>query len=253
MAPYFWHREILPEDFNLAFRLASPSVIYPGVGHFVPERSGKLADDIFAHHYLVNEPKFAKLLGMENVKYFIFEEDYGKIEGMEFIRAINKDKEGFITYLYRNNRWMPRAYFVGSYKVRLPEDILKEIFNDDFEPSREVFLEKNPNMPVSDGRGLVNIRSYSDEKIVIDAKAQDGGFLVLSDTYYPGWKAYVDGKEAEILRANYAYRALYLEKGDHEVTFEYKPMSVRVGAYISGGSLLILVLALFVLGKRRLL
>jgi hypothetical protein len=52
----------------------------------------------------------------------------------------------------------------------------------------------------------------------------------LSDTYYPGWKAFVDGKRTKIYRANYTFRALPLSAGTHRVEFVYDPLSFKLGA-----------------------
>ena len=71
--------------------------------------------------------------------------------------------------------------------------------------------------------------------------------LLLTDNYYPGWKAAVDREETEILRANYTFRAVPLTAGGHEVRFYYDPMSFKVGLIISVLSLV----ALGVLVKPR--
>lgn len=55
------------------------------------------------------------------------------------------------------------------------------------------------------------------------------GFLVVLDSYYPGWKAYVDGRESGILRANYAFRAVEVPAGIHTVALSYSPRSFQVG------------------------
>jgi uncharacterized membrane protein YfhO len=59
------------------------------------------------------------------------------------------------------------------------------------------------------------------------------GVLVLSDTAYPGWQATVNGRAAEVYRANYAYRAVILDAGAHEVVYRYRPLSFFGGAAIS--------------------
>ena len=58
-------------------------------------------------------------------------------------------------------------------------------------------------------------------------------YLVLSEVYYPGWKAYVDGRAEPVLRASYAFRAVYLEPGYHEVHLVFEPLSWKVGLGIS--------------------
>jgi len=60
-----------------------------------------------------------------------------------------------------------------------------------------------------------------------------GGYLVNTDAYYPGWRAYVDGRPAALYRANLAFRAVLVPPGRHTVTFRYEPRSLRVGAAVS--------------------
>ena len=77
--------------------------------------------------------------------------------------------------------------------------------------------------------------------MTIRVESQRAGLLVLSDTYYPGWKAYVDGQETPIYPTDVALRSVYLEAGEHEVRFVYSPASFKLGVLISGLSLLALV------------
>ncbi len=59
------------------------------------------------------------------------------------------------------------------------------------------------------------------------------GFLVLSDTYYPGWKAYVDGREERIYQADYFLRAVFLSSGLHKVKFIFDPLSFKLGLWMT--------------------
>jgi uncharacterized membrane protein YfhO len=62
--------------------------------------------------------------------------------------------------------------------------------------------------------------------------------LVLSELWYPGWRACDNGREVKIHRANYLLRSVYLEEGQHTVEFVYDPLSVKVGSWISVGVML---------------
>lgn len=84
--------------------------------------------------------------------------------------------------------------------------------------------------------------------MVIEATAPRAGYLVLADTFYPGWEALVDGAEAPIVRANTMFRAVPLTAGRHEVEFLFRPGSVRSGAMVSA---LGLILAGFLAWPRR--
>ena len=93
---------------------------------------------------------------------------------------------------------------------------------------------------------------YQPEKVVIEADLPQAGFLVLSDSYYPGWKVFVDGEEDRILRANYIMRAVRLSPGHHQVEFIYDPSSFKLGLAISLATLfLILVLIGYEIIKNR--
>jgi uncharacterized membrane protein YfhO len=76
--------------------------------------------------------------------------------------------------------------------------------------------------------------SESNNGLSLLVRAREKSLLVVSDTYYPGWKAFVNGKETKIYRADYAFRAIPLDAGTHRVEFIYDPISLKLGA---GGTL----------------
>ncbi len=82
-------------------------------------------------------------------------------------------------------------------------------------------------------KGAVHLVSYHANKVVLTTESDGDGFLYLSDTYYPGWRAYVDGKETKIYRANLAFRAVEVPKGRHTVVFKYVPMSFYIGLVLT--------------------
>jgi len=85
------------------------------------------------------------------------------------------------------------------------------------------------------------ITKYSGNRVEIEADMPTAGFLVLSDTFYPGWRAYVDGRETPVYCANYFLRGIALDKGQHRVEFRFQPASLRRGAAISGATLVLLL------------
>jgi hypothetical protein len=82
-------------------------------------------------------------------------------------------------------------------------------------------------------RGLPEFISESNNRLQLHVEASGDSFLVLSDTYYPGWKVYVDGEKKKIYRANYTFRAVPLRPGTHQVEFVYDPLSFKLGAMIT--------------------
>jgi uncharacterized membrane protein YfhO len=91
---------------------------------------------------------------------------------------------------------------------------------------------------------------YAPERVTVEATARRRGLLVLSDLYYPGWKAEVDGREVEIERVNYLMRGVPLAAGNHRVEFRYEPTSWRMGWALSLAGLGALA-GLVVAGLRR--
>lgn len=81
--------------------------------------------------------------------------------------------------------------------------------------------------------GKATITAYDLDNVSIDATAAEGGWLVLADTYYPGWRAWVDGTEVPVRRADYAFRAVCLTPGHHTVTFAFESVPLLIGAAIT--------------------
>ena len=81
---------------------------------------------------------------------------------------------------------------------------------------------------------IINILSIQDNKVDLQVNAPSSGYLLMADVWYPGWRAWTDGKEIPILRANYLFRALAIPAGEQEVTIAYQPMIFDIAALISG-------------------
>ena len=93
--------------------------------------------------------------------------------------------------------------------------------------------------------GRIVLKDYSPNRLSYDVSAAACGLAVFSEIYYPaGWKAYIDGEEVPVLRADYTLRALLIDEGDHEVEFVYDPGSFTLGKNISLASSLAIILAL---------
>lgn len=121
---------------------------------------------------------------------------------------------------------LPRAFIVFNARfIENDDQILERLSIND--PSSEVLLSARGNdilgQDAVPSSWSVNIPHYEKNRAVLATHSNQDGFLVLSDTFFPGWHARIDGKETPIFRANYDFRAIVLPKGDHEVIFEYHP------------------------------
>ena len=94
--------------------------------------------------------------------------------------------------------------------------------------------------------GSISLIKYQPDHLVYQSATTQPQLAVFSEIYYPaGWKAYIDGNESEIIRANYILRALVIPAGQHDIEFRFEPDSYKYGQIISiAGSLLIIALIL---------
>jgi hypothetical protein len=99
-------------------------------------------------------------------------------------------------------------------------------------------------------KGQVEILAYRPNQVRLHVETPTTGWLVLTDLYYPGWRAQVNGREVSIQATNYGLRGVCIPAGSHEVIFEFTPPLLHYGAVLSGGAwLLLLLVGLWWLGK----
>jgi hypothetical protein len=147
--------------------------------------------------------------------------------------------------LVQNEDVLPRAYLVDRTQVQGQEDILQHIANSDLDFHRMVLLDRDPGLKATHHQfnriRPVEITSYHPEQVELRLETPHESLLVLTDSFYPGWRAWVGGVEAEIFRANGLFRAIRVPAGQHRVVFEYRPRSLRWGMGISVASLGLLI------------
>lgn len=158
------------------------------------------------------------------------------------------EREGTLRlYVYENESVLPRAFLVHSLKViKNRQQILDALKDPDFDPRAVLILEEEPEEPVAhplqeDESSQISFLSYEEDEFVLKASLQRSGYLFLSEVYFPGWKAFVDGQSTKIYRANYLFRSICLDEGNHTVRFVYSPLSLEIGASITVLTLIILI------------
>ncbi|PDV99812.1 hypothetical protein A9Q02_00955 [Candidatus Chloroploca asiatica] len=148
--------------------------------------------------------------------------------------------------VYERTTPLPRAYLVSSASVfNDDEALLNALLAEDVAAGQRVLLEEPPPFPLVTTRltvGTAQIIDYQPDKVEIAVETSAPALLVLSDAYFPGWRALVDGVETPILRTNYAFRGVPVSAGVHNVIFIYNPISFKIGFLITISSLGVLVL-----------
>jgi uncharacterized membrane protein YfhO len=143
---------------------------------------------------------------------------------------------------------LPRAFMVSD--MRQDSDILKTYYDESFDPLSEVLLNESIEFdPSPHFHGKVEQVRYRPNHVTIKTRQEGNGFLVLMDSYFPGWSVKVDGKEKPVLQANHFYRAVQLGPGKHTLEFEYFPEGFKLGLMMSGISLLLFALGCVLWGK----
>jgi hypothetical protein len=129
-----------------------------------------------------------------------------------------------------------RAFLVSNVEIAASHaDALRRFIRPDFPYGNTVVLEDSLRAARSGQppAGSVKIERYQSSRVTCRVDARQAAYLVLLDSYYPGWSATVDGATAEILRANYLFRAVEVPAGSHAVEFVFRPRSFYWGLGIS--------------------
>jgi len=139
-------------------------------------------------------------------------------------------------WLYGIRNIVPRTYIAAETVMeKQPREVLERMASLNSNPTRQVILESGPALShAQEGfQSDVSVTDYSDTQVKIRASLNDAGVLVLADSFYPGWRVYVNGQEREILKANFFFRGVDLPAGTHIVEFLYRPRSFTLGLTVS--------------------
>lgn len=170
------------------------------------------------------------------------------------------DADYLLTYkgnvdIYETDGAYPRVFY--GYSPIILDD-MKSVFNymranPEIDFHQTVLLEKGYAsnyekhfIPQSDTLAP-RILEYLPDALSIDVSDNGGAYLILTDSYYPGWRAYVDGVERKIIPADGLFRSLLVGKENKRVTFKYQPVSFRIGLWVSiiGGLSFLAFLVIF--------
>jgi hypothetical protein len=131
-------------------------------------------------------------------------------------------------------RTLPRAYAVGGARVADGPAALATLLDPGFDPWREVVLSSGEAAPPPASLSAVTrIAEWKPDSVRVEAQLDQPAFVVLVETYDPGWRASVDGAAAPIVRANGAFRAVHVPSGTHVVEFTYRPLAVVAAGAVS--------------------
>jgi hypothetical protein len=199
-----------------------------------------------------------RLLNLAGVKYILTALEEPEEWWHNTLRKVHSE-EGL--HIYENLDVMPRAFLVHQAEVPgSDEAILARLIDYDFDLSSTVLLEDETALArlesmargsfPSEGKGKVEIVEYEANRVVIKTAASQAGFLFLSDVYYPGWRARLDGQEETVYRADYLFRAVMVPPGQHIVEFTFDPVAFKIGLAVALATAAALVTAAIVCRRK---
>jgi hypothetical protein len=164
------------------------------------------------------------------------------------------------TEVFENRRALPRAWVVPRVEQMPTEAVLKTIHESAmpdgsmFEPRQIALVEEPVDLGSQNASptAMAEVTHLSGNRVSVRVKSTGRAFLVLSDAYYPGWRATINDRPAKVFRTDYALRGVIVPAGDHVVAFAFRPISFYAGATVSAlSSLACAALVLWPFIRRR--
>jgi hypothetical protein len=179
----------------------------------------------------------------------------GNVKYLTTTKNINSDKwqllDSVSAYsttinLYQNSEVNPRAFIPNGYKIATTVSEFRSLLENGTDISKTVALEQEIDLPNNQtgNRGSAQIIEDNNNIVKINVNLNEKSLVVLSDSYYPGWKAYVDGQETKIYPTNVNSRSVIVPTGQHNIIYKYDSQTIKIGTLVTVISLIITFLLL---------
>jgi hypothetical protein len=196
------------------------------------------------------------LLDLLNVRYMVLPAAVNPDETLlrelkEAHPTVYKDDRAEVL---ENRDALPRAWIVHSARQVPRGEALKELDSGAVDPRRTALLERPPpdlDRPENPSADRATVTGYEADRIGLKTATGARGLLVLSEAYYPAWKAYVDGEPVPLYVADHALRAVPVPAGEHSVELRYESWTLRTGLAVSLAAYLALAVLVVSAARRR--
>lgn len=245
-SPFYFMRNAMVPNSNLIWNVRSANVIS---GRLL--RRQTFINSLFYEAVSVDPNKGVAIIKSGALKLF-------QMQGVtKVVSTVSIDAQGFNfiqdyeaaglkVKLYEVERPLPRAYFAKNVAIiKTLDEAEKQLVSDAYDPNSQVLIEETLPIAESLSDGVVDNIKSDNQRISISVNNKGGtALLVLTDSYYPGWKATLDNQATNIYPANLIQRGVVIPQGEHVVEFRYEPDSLKYGLRISAVSLFIIVIFL---------
>lgn len=190
----------------------------------------------------------AKILSMYNVRYVVTPLTFKTSKELTKIFSVKSPKDKLYPYnIYENKEVLPRFFVSDNYKkVASLEEFLQALASKNFAYQKEILLASNFPLKDKTVKEPLNFKiekiKDQNQQIAFKVKSNKKAVFVLTDTFYPGWQALVNGQKTTIFPVNLTSRGIIIDRGQSTVEFVYQPFYFRLGLLITIATYTILTL-----------
>lgn len=142
----------------------------------------------------------------------------------------------------KNTKAYPRIFAVENYVLAKTDNEFAELFNSSLDLRKTVILEEVPKESFSKSDVKIENIKFEANSTSADVVSSGSTMIVLTQSYFPGWNAYIDGIKTKLYRADYDFMAVSVPAGEHRLSVRYEPLSFKLG--VIGGGISIIALAI---------
>lgn len=214
--------QIFPPNFSSVYKLQSVDGYDPlyllryGKLIAASERNSANINSSLGFNRIITPHNFeSKIIDLLGVKYVL---SFSDLNSSKLVKVFQEGK----TIVYENKNVLPRAFFVENIRLAKNEkESMKMIFDSSIDLARTGVVEEGEDEKLNTlwSVGSAEIIDYSMNKIIISTKNHGSGFFILTDSFYPTWKAFIDDKETKIYVTDYNFRGIVVPSGEHKVKF----------------------------------
>jgi uncharacterized membrane protein YfhO len=222
--------------------------------NFSPPRSDAILQPGFGEDDLKENKYRQALLDILGVKYILNKTNLSIPDTITF-----PEKDYKLVWqkgewqIYQNKNSLPRFFMTSNIKIEKdPQKTVDYLLRNP--TSKTIVLninEKEFQGLKKNNEGIAKLNFYAANAVGISTISTESAMLFLSDSYDQGWSAKIDGNYAKIFKADYAFRAIFVPKGKHDIVFSYYPKSYDLGLKVSAVSLVLGVLIILILKRER--
>ncbi|MFC1711240.1 YfhO family protein [Patescibacteria group bacterium] len=224
--PYLYYKNGLDADLNLLFGKSHIKAFYG-----LPTKRQQYFQQ-YLNENLVNISAVKKIIYLDII-------DNPNLELIKTLDPPTNDLPKY--YIYQNLNSLNRFRFASEYQIeKTTKGLLLALSNKSTNFENTVILESDPGVKF-ESLDLKNIevKKNTDQKIILETATDKDTILVIADSFYPEWKAKIDGKKTKIIPANLNQKAIILPKGNHHIELYYWPKSFIIGLIITSCSICI--------------